>query len=126
MDIQRSIKFHSDQISLYCEANIQTIAFAEGESPDPSKYLILQRDNTSEEDSYYYEIFSRENSGEGGLISTEVHPSLITFSLSKPLQERYGFSSIEISLPINYGERPDFIAALESMFTKSDCTLKFF
>jgi hypothetical protein len=119
------LRFSGDQVAHYIENDVQTVAFAEGKSPEPSKYVILQRAIPHEGENYYYEIGSREVSGEGGLNSFEVSSSGISIILSGPLRMKANISSIEINLTDEVNNDAALRAALENIFSASDCLLKF-
>lgn len=87
--------FRAGQVAHYIAGDAQTVAFAEADSPDPSRYLILQRAIPHENDGNYCEIGSREISGQKGLVSFRMPSSLIDVKLSEGLQKVAGISSVE-------------------------------
>ena len=119
------LRFRADQVAHCIEDDVQTVAFAEGDSPDPSRYLILQRAIPHEGDGYYFEIGSRELAGDEGLVSFWLSPTLIDVKLSEALQKKTGMSSVEISLPDSCHNDHELRVALERVFSDSDCELKF-
>ena len=119
------IRFRADQVAHYIEGDVQTVALADGDSPDPSRYLIRQRAIPHEGDSYYFEIGPRELAGDEGFLSFWLSSTLIDVKLSEALQKKAGISSVEISLPASCHNDHELRVALENIFSDSDCDLKF-
>jgi hypothetical protein len=106
----------------YIEDGIQTVAFANSKDPEPSEYLILQRAVPEDEDEYYFEVNSREISGEGGFEKAVLEPLKLEIGFSKKLQRRVDCSGLTIQFDQATREDDVLIDALESIFRRSDCS----
>jgi hypothetical protein len=105
------------------EDDIQTVAFANSHDPDPTQYLILQRAVPEDIDPYYFEVNSREISGEGGFSKAFLTPTKLEIDFSTELQERYKFLGICINFKdINPCKNKEFSSAIENIFKSSDCS----
>jgi hypothetical protein len=105
------------------EDDIQTIAFANSHDPDPMQYLILQRAVPEDVDPYYFEVNSREISGEGGFSKAILTPSKLEIDFSTELQRRYKFLGICINFKnIDPCGNKEFNIAINNIFKSSDCS----
>jgi len=114
-------KFSAKKIFFEIEDSIQTVAFAKTDVPDPDAYLILQQE-IPENNEYYFEINSREMSGEGGFKKARLSKNEFQISFSKKLERISKFSGLEIGLPGMTEETHDKLKqALNYIFINSEC-----
>lgn len=113
------MNFKSQNSVYYIEDKILTIAFADSKKPDPTTYLILQREIDNSE-LYYYEFCSREFSNEGGIKKVVIKNNLleITFNDNQNIVKQ-GTQMVQIY----FDENKDITQKLINLFSDSDVEL---
>ncbi|WP_338849531.1 hypothetical protein V8J88_10910 [Massilia sp. W12] len=116
------IFFKAKFTTSYEEDGVLTVAFSDSEKPDPENYIILQRAIPEDPDDYFFEINSRELSGEGGFFSAELNENELKIIFSEKLKEY----SEKNGIIINISECKELVHsgisnALDLIFQLSDC-----
>lgn len=92
--------FEFEATQVFCELNDENliiIALAEGVSPDPEKYIIIQRFENNQE-FYSYEICGFDNSGIGGFKKVKISDEMMLIDFHDELKEKFHFSGLRIKL----------------------------
>lgn len=113
------MNFKSLNSVYYIEDEILTIAFADSQKPNPTTYLILQREIDNSE-LYYYEFCSREFSNEGGIKKVVIKNNLleITFNDNQNIVKQ-GTQMVQIY----FDENKNITQKLIDLFSDSDVEL---
>jgi hypothetical protein len=117
----RYFEFKADQI--YCEVDENDIivcSFAEGESSNPTKYIILQR-SKGDEDLYSYEICNIDNSGKGSFNNATLIKNSLILDFNAKLKKKYNADGLIIRFESKY--ILDELDIFQLIFANSDCSL---
>lgn len=114
------MKFKSKNSVYYVEDEILTIAFADSKKPDPSQYLILQRE-IDNSDIYYYEVNSQEFSNDGGIEKVKISDSSLNIYFNS--NQKIYKSGIKV-LEIDFISNKEIKENLINLFKDSDSELE--
>ncbi len=113
-------EFKADQVFGDKDENdILICSFAEGNEPDPEKYIILQK-VLDRDELYAFEICSLDSSGEGGFESIHLSKDILWINFHQSLQEKYDFLGLKIHLKKDESI-VDIAKYLKLIFKDSDC-----
>lgn len=104
------------------DSDCWTVAFANDNTPSPEKYLILQR-AVDDDDLYYYEVCSREYSGNGGFKKVTVTNKDLEIIFSEELINKFECKGLLIKFTKDAQFFSEAIQSLNHIFIKSDCNL---
>ncbi|WP_051278865.1 Imm10 family immunity protein [Chitinilyticum aquatile] len=89
-------QFHASHDS---DEDILTVAFAEGNDPDPENYLILESGEPDELGRCYFEIGDRANSGYDGFAGWSLAGRQIVLHFTAACAQRFTCPGLVLALP---------------------------